>query len=150
MSLVRYDVGAIAVIINMDPFCDIFLPSGNHTCTPPPDKQQEFDRMQSLIVTALVAGCAGGAIVSSKVADSPLGRRGTIQLACVLVCLGAVGQCLAHSFLLFNLARAVAGTGIGFSSALTPVYIAEVSEASNRGMMVTFNQCVPPANSPVD
>mmetsp|Transcript_15451 Transcript_15451/g.39954 ORF Transcript_15451/g.39954 Transcript_15451/m.39954 type:complete len:499 (+) Transcript_15451:73-1569(+) len=139
-ALLGYDVGAIAVIINMDPFCAIFLPEGNGTCTPPPNQQQQFDTRQSLIVTTLVAGCAVGAIVSSKVADSPLGRRGTIQLACVLVCLGAAGQCLVRTYLLFNAARVVAGLGIGFSSALTPVYIAEVSEAGNRGMMVTFNQ----------
>eukprot|EP00038_Savillea_parva_P010102 m.187985 g.187985 ORF g.187985 m.187985 type:complete len:501 (+) comp17243_c0_seq1:32-1534(+) len=139
-ALLGYDVGAIAAIINMDPFCDIFLPSGNGTCTPPPSEQAKFDTMQSLIVTSLVGGCAVGAIFSSLVADSALGRRGTIQLACMLVCLGAAGQCLAHSYLVFNLARIAAGLGIGFSSALTPVYIAEVSEAGNRGMMVTFNQ----------
>jgi MFS family permease len=62
--------------------------------------------------------------------------KGTIQLACALVCIGAVGQCIAQTFEEFNAARVIAGLGIGFSSALTPVYIAEVSEASNRGMMV--------------
>jgi MFS family permease len=95
---------------------------------------------RSLIVTSLIIGCAIGASISSIVADSALGRKGTIQIACVLVILGAAGQCLAPTYLIFNLARVAAGLGIGFSSALTPVYISEVSEASNRGMMVTFNQ----------
>lgn len=36
--------------------------------------------------------------------------------------------------------RFVAGLGIGLSSALTPVFISEISPASHRGMLVTFNQ----------
>ena len=50
-------------------------------------KQAEFDYDQSLVVTFLVLGCALGAICSSPVADSPLGRRGVCSPQDELRCL---------------------------------------------------------------
>lgn len=127
----------------MESFCKEFLPAGRNSsadwCDPKIHKH-EFDSLKGFIVTSLLLGCAVGSLGSRFVADSFLGRRGTIQLACFLVCLGAAGQCFAPSYVFFNGSRLVAGLGIGFSSALTPVYISEIAFANKRGMMVTFNQ----------
>eukprot|EP00041_Stephanoeca_diplocostata_P016512 m.325623 g.325623 ORF g.325623 m.325623 type:complete len:112 (-) comp20386_c0_seq37:420-755(-) len=73
---------------------------------------------------------------SSYVADSKLGRRGTIQVACALVIIGAIVQCLSTQLYELYIGRFVAGLGIGLSSALTPVFISEISPALLLGCTV--------------
>ncbi len=50
------------------------------------------------------------------------------------------GTALAHSFDMFVVWRIVGGLGIGLASALSPMYIAEISPAAQRGRFVAVNQ----------
>lgn len=52
----------------------------------------------------------------------------------------AWGTAVASSFDMFVVYRIVGGVGIGLASALSPLYIAEVSPAEKRGRFVAINQ----------
>jgi len=58
----------------------------------------------------------------------------------VLFTVSAVATGLFNDFTLFNIARFIGGVGIGVASALSPMYIAEVSPSAIRGRMVSLNQ----------
>ena len=88
--------------------------------------------------TALV-GCLVGAMVAGTAADR-YGRKPLLTTAAVLFTVSAVATGLFNDFALFNIARFIGGVGIGVASALSPMYIAEVSPAHIRGRMVSLNQ----------
>ena len=90
------------------------------------------------MTTALV-GCLVGAKVAG-VAAARYGRKPLLMLSAVLFTVSAVATGLFNDFILFNIARFIGGIGIGVASALSPMYIAEVSPAEIRGRMVSLNQ----------
>ncbi len=82
-----------------------------------------------------VIGALGAGMVGQK-----LGGRETLRITAVLYLLSAVGCGFAwdwHSFMFF---RFVGGLGIGASSVLGPVYIAELAPAKWRGRLVATFQ----------
>ena len=95
--------------------------------------------MQGIAMTTALVGCLAGAMVAGAAADR-YGRRPLLRIAALLFTLSAVGTGLFNDFTLFNIWRFVGGVGIGVASALSPMYIAEVSPASIRGRMVSMNQ----------
>lgn len=82
------------------------------------------------ILGALLAGYAGGRF----------GRRDSLRVMAVLYLLSAIGCAVAQSWSLLLAARILGGIGIGGSSVLGPMYIAEISPARLRGRMVAFFQ----------
>lgn len=95
--------------------------------------------MQGVAMTTALVGCLIGAMVAGGLADG-YGRRVLLTVAAVLFTVSAVATGVADDFLLFNVARFVGGVGIGVASALSPMYIAEVSPPDIRGRMVSLNQ----------
>ena len=95
--------------------------------------------MQGLAMTTALVGCLVGAMVAGGAADR-YGRKPLLMLSAVLFTVSAIGTGLFDDFTLFNIARFVGGVGIGVASALSPMYIAEVSPAGIRGRMVSLNQ----------
>ena len=95
--------------------------------------------MQGVAMTTALVGCLVGAMVAGALADR-YGRKPLLTTAAVLFTVSAVGTGLFDDFTLFNIARFVGGVGIGVASALSPMYIAEVSPAEIRGRMVSLNQ----------
>jgi SP family sugar porter-like MFS transporter len=95
--------------------------------------------MQGVAMTTALIGCLIGAMVAGAAADR-YGRKPLLMLAAVLFTVSAVATGLFNDFTLFNIARFVGGVGIGVASALSPMYIAEVSPAEIRGRMVSLNQ----------
>ncbi|MBP5771654.1 MAG: sugar porter family MFS transporter [Bacteroidaceae bacterium] len=95
--------------------------------------------MQGVAMTTALVGCLVGAMVAGVAADR-YGRKPLLTTAAVLFTVSAIGTGLFDDFLLFNLARFVGGVGIGVASALSPMYIAEVSPAAIRGRLVSLNQ----------
>ena len=78
------------------------------------------------VVGALGAGQAG----------QKLGGRETLRITAVLYVVSAIGSALAWNWPAFLLFRFVGGLGIGASSVLGPVYIAELAPAKWRGRLV--------------
>jgi sugar porter (SP) family MFS transporter len=90
-------------------------------------------------MSSALAGCIFGALVSGWCADK-FGRKLPLILAAVLFSVSAWGTAMATHFDMFVIYRIVGGVGIGLASALSPLYIAEVSPATTRGRFVAVNQ----------
>ena len=95
--------------------------------------------MQGLAMTTALVGCLVGAMVAGAAADK-FGRKPLLTASAVLFTVSAIATGLFNDFTLFNIARFIGGMGIGVASALSPMYIAEVSPAQIRGRMVSLNQ----------
>ncbi len=95
--------------------------------------------LQGVAMTTALVGCLMGAMVAAWAANR-FGRKPLLTVSAVLFTVSAIGTGLFNDFTLFNLARFVGGIGIGVASALSPMYIAEVSPTEIRGRMVSLNQ----------
>lgn len=95
--------------------------------------------MQGVAMSTALVGCLAGAMVAGAMADR-YGRKPLLIISAVLFTLSAVATGAASDFILFNIARFIGGIGIGVASALSPMYIAEISPAAVRGRLVSLNQ----------
>lgn len=95
--------------------------------------------MQGVAMSTALVGCLIGAMVAGMMADR-FGRRPLLTIAAVLFTISAIATGLFDDFTMFNIARFIGGIGIGVASALSPMYIAEVSPANIRGRLVSLNQ----------
>ncbi len=90
-----------------------------------------------------VASAIWGTIIGAMAAGYPgerLGRRDSLRIMAVLYVVSALGCALAwnwHSLLFF---RFIGGLGVGGSSVLGPMYIAEIAPAKWRGRLVGLFQ----------
>jgi MFS transporter, SP family, arabinose:H+ symporter len=89
--------------------------------------------------SSLLLGCLLGAASASLIGDRA-GRKKSLIFAALLFAISSVATALANSILLFCIGRLVGGIAIGLASVLTPVYIAEIAPARNRGTLVAMNQ----------
>ncbi len=95
--------------------------------------------LQGVAMTTALIGCLVGAMVAGAAADK-YGRKPLLMVSAVLFTVSAIATGLFNDFTLFNIARFAGGMGIGVASAMSPMYIAEVSPAGIRGRMVSLNQ----------
>ncbi|CAK7228027.1 hypothetical protein SEUCBS140593_006775 [Sporothrix eucalyptigena] len=88
---------------------------------------------QSLIqITSLFMALGGG--LSALVGDY-LGRRGTLQLACLLVAVGAGGMMSSvGSFLHYMVCKCIGGVGIGMVYSAAPTWGTEFVSPAKRGL----------------
>lgn len=92
---------------------------------------------QSLVSVTFLFVAVGG--VLGGVTGNYLGRRGTIQCGCLLVAVGAGGMLgTAGSFLSYMVCKCIEGVGLGLLIAAAPVYGAECTAASKRGMLMAL------------
>lgn len=99
----------------------------------------ELDSWQSGAVVGLgVFGAFIGSAVAGILADVK-GRRFSIVLADVAFLVGSLIAAASPWLWLVFVGRLVLGFGIGAASVVTPVYLAEMSPADSRGMIVTLN-----------
>jgi SP family arabinose:H+ symporter-like MFS transporter len=89
--------------------------------------------------SSLLLGCLLGAASASLIGDRA-GRKKSLIFAALLFAISSVGTALANSIVLFCVGRLIGGVAIGLASVLTPVYIAEIAPARNRGTLVAMNQ----------
>jgi sugar porter (SP) family MFS transporter len=103
-------------------------------------KQFALTSLQTEIAaSSLLLGCLIGAASASLFGDR-YGRKKSLLLAALLFAASALGSASANSVNIFAIARLAGGLAIGLASALTPVYIAEIAPAKNRGKLVSLNQ----------
>ncbi|KAK7959538.1 uncharacterized protein PG986_004392 [Apiospora aurea] len=102
------------------------------------------DTIQGNIVSTFQAGCFFGALLSFPIAEK-FGRRIAILCASLVFLLGATLMTASRGSLnLIYGGRAIAGLGIGSSSLVVPVYIAEVAPPSIRGRLQQQAQWIIP------
>jgi sugar porter (SP) family MFS transporter len=86
------------------------------------------------VAIALIGTVVGS--FSAGVVGHKLGSRETLRLTAVLYIVSAIGSALAWNWPALMVFRFIGGLGIGASSVLGPVYIAELSPAKWRGRLV--------------
>ncbi|NEW83353.1 MAG: sugar porter family MFS transporter [Mariniphaga sp.] len=92
-----------------------------------------------LITTAGLVGAVLGALVSGRVSDV-IGRKKVILASAFIFAIGALWSGLAPSAGNLLAARFFLGIAIGVSSFAVPLYIAEISPAKSRGVLVSLFQ----------
>jgi MFS transporter, SP family, galactose:H+ symporter len=95
--------------------------------------------LQGVVVGITLAGAAIGAAVAGQLSDR-FGRRRLILTAGLLFIAGAVIAAIAQDVVILLIGRFLVGLAIGVASMLTPLYLAEISPASDRGAIVSLNQ----------
>jgi sugar porter (SP) family MFS transporter len=96
------------------------------------------------VVSSALMGTVLGALISSKPGDI-WGRRDTLKVLGALFFISALGCAIAWDLWSLSIARFIGGIGVGGSSVLCPMYIAEISPAKIRGRLVIlfqFNVCL--------
>lgn len=90
-------------------------------------------------ISSALIGTVIGALVAGTPADK-FGRKPILFIIAGLYILTAVGSALAGNVSLFILFRFLGGIGVGASSVVAPMYIAEISPAKIRGRMTAMFQ----------
>jgi SP family galactose:H+ symporter-like MFS transporter len=95
--------------------------------------------MQGMVVAIALAGAAIGAAIAGYISDRA-GRRPVILAAGLLFIAGAIISAVAQEVTTLLIGRLLVGVAIGVASMLTPLYLAEISPARDRGAIVSLNQ----------
>src|ERR1700677_2032111 len=95
--------------------------------------------LQGIVVAIALAGAAIGAAMGGYLSDR-FGRRRVILGAGLLFIAGAVISAVASGVIILLIGRFLVGLAIGVASMLTPLYLAEISPAQDRGAIVSLNQ----------
>lgn len=95
--------------------------------------------LQGWAMSSALIGCLVGAMTSGYLTDR-FGRKRPLIGAAALFTIAAIGTGAANQFTPFIIFRLVGGLGIGLASAISPMYIAEISPAQMRGRLVSVNQ----------
>jgi len=102
-------------------------------------------------VSSALIGCVIGGLIGGWMALK-LGRRNSMIVAAISLIISAigsgfpelalapVGQNVKDYLTPFIIYRIIGGVGVGLASMLSPMYIAEISPASKRGNLVSWNQ----------
>ena len=95
--------------------------------------------MLGVTVASALWGTILGAIFGGVPGDK-YGRRDSLRLMAILYVVSALGSAFAWDWYSLLFFRFIGGLGIGGSSVLGPLYIAEIAPASWRGRLVGFFQ----------
>lgn len=107
----------------------IFLEKDFHLST----FQQEFT-VSILLIGALIGATFGGILADR------IGRKKSLFLSTILFFIGTALLATADTLLIVMIGRSVCGFAVGIVSLVVPLYIAEMSDPSHRGIFVSLNQ----------
>lgn len=140
--LFGYDTGVISGTVgSLDSF---FV-------TPKGLSETAASAFKGFLVSSALIGCIIGGVFGGLVSKK-LGRKNGLILAAILFLISALGSAMPEMFLaplgeldhtfstIFIGYRIIGGIGVGLASMLSPLYIAEIAPAKNRGKLVSFNQ----------
>ena len=97
------------------------------------------DSQTEIAASSLLLGCVAGASLAGFTSDR-FGRKRVLLAAAALFTASSLGSALPNNLTQFVVARVMGGLAIGIASTLSPLYIAEISPAKSRGLMVSLNQ----------
>ena len=95
--------------------------------------------LHGITMASALYGTVVGSLLGAWPADR-FGRKATLLWVGVLYLIGAVGSGLAQNVGTFIIARFVGGLGIGVSTVVAPMYIAEISPPKSRGRLAGMFQ----------
>ncbi len=97
------------------------------------------DKQLGVTVSIALVGTVIGAMFSGELGQR-IGSRAALRFMGILYVLSAIGCAFSPTWIFFLVARFLGGLGIGGSSVLGPVYIAELAPAKWRGRLVGLFQ----------
>lgn len=95
--------------------------------------------LEGWFVSSAIVGCVIGVSLAGIISDV-FGRKKILLASAIFFTVSAIGCASAHSMTILIIFRIIGGTGIGFASILSPMYIAELSPAKLRGRLVALYQ----------
>ncbi|XP_027346225.1 probable polyol transporter 3 [Abrus precatorius] len=95
------------------------------------------DTQQEVLAGILNLCALVGSLAAGRTSDY-IGRRYTIFLASVLFMVGAILMGYGPNYAILMVGRCVGGVGVGFALMIAPVYSAEISSASSRGLLTSL------------
>jgi len=140
--LFGYDIGSTSFVI-------VQLKSEEYSGISWYEEVKDSSVLQGLITSAGVGGAFVAATFIFKIADI-IGRRKEMLLASVLFFIGAILETLSGTkswssgvaLFVLILGRWIFGIGCGFATHGAPAYIAEMSPASIRGVLVSLKEAM--------
>ncbi|WP_199617591.1 sugar porter family MFS transporter [Paenibacillus alkalitolerans] len=90
-------------------------------------------------VSSIIVGCVIGAAISGSMSEK-FGRKKVLTAAALLFVIGSIGTATPETFTGYIIFRIIGGIGIGITSAICPMYNAEIAPAKYRGRLVALNQ----------
>ncbi|KAL2169511.1 hypothetical protein VTG60DRAFT_5980 [Thermothelomyces hinnuleus] len=93
--------------------------------------------LQGTVVAIYEIGCFFGAIIALLIGEK-IGRRKTIMLGCLVLCIGGALQACAYGIPHMIIGRIVAGLGNGLNTSTIPVWHSELMKANVRGKGVDY------------
>lgn len=91
------------------------------------------------VTSCILIGCAIGVSVAGVLSDL-FGRKKILALSAIIFAVSSLGAAFSSSYLILVIWRILAGIGIGLTSLITPLYIAEMAPSEVRGKLVSVNQ----------
>ncbi len=88
-----------------------------------------------LVLVGAMAGILGGGFIADR-----YGRKKAIFFSAMFLFFGSLFSMLAHTFYELLFFRFLVGVGIGISSMVVPIYLAEIALPKYRGKMVSLYQ----------
>ncbi len=88
-------------------------------------------------VSNVAVGCIAGAFISGNLA-AKYGRKKALLIAAILFTISALGAALVNSFFMFIAYRMIGGLAVGIASAVSPMYMSEVSPKDIRGRALSM------------
>jgi MFS transporter, SP family, arabinose:H+ symporter len=95
--------------------------------------------LHGIAIASALYGTVIGSLLGSWPTDR-FGRKPTLFWIGVLYVVGAVGSGLARNVDVFIVARVIGGLGIGISTVVAPMYIAEIAPPESRGRLAGMFQ----------
>jgi MFS transporter, SP family, arabinose:H+ symporter len=95
--------------------------------------------MHGFTISSALIGTVIGALISGRPADR-YGRKPVLFIIASLYIITAIGSAMAQDVGSFIVFRFLGGIGVGASSVVAPMYIAEISPAKIRGRMTALFQ----------
>ena len=95
--------------------------------------------VHGIAMASALYGTVIGSLLGSWPADR-FGRKATLLWIGVLYIIGAVGSGVAQNVGVFIVARFIGGLGIGISTVVAPMYIAEIAPPRSRGRLAGMFQ----------
>ncbi|ETS86086.1 hypothetical protein PFICI_04111 [Pestalotiopsis fici W106-1] len=119
-----YCQGVFAGVLVSDDFLKLFPQTSNAN-------------ISGIVTSCFLLGAFFGAILAFVLGDK-LGRKKTIMLGHTLNFTGALLQCLSWSLPQMIIGRLVNGFGMGMTSTMSPVYLAECARSHMRGRLLVI------------
>lgn len=92
-----------------------------------------------ILVSIVLLGGLVGALFAGAAADR-FGRKNILLLTACVFCVGTLIQATASSYVVLLGGRFLAGIGVGLSSVVSPLYLAEIAPPHYRGAFISSYQ----------